>query len=69
MAIALRAEHRRQGIGTRLAQWLIERAASESIPAISLNVAKDNVALGLYRKLGFVEHADRGDALTLIRRT
>jgi ribosomal protein S18 acetylase RimI-like enzyme len=68
LAIAVHRDDRRQGIGQKLIEWIIEHAASHLIPQISLSVSKDNVALGLYRKLGFEEVVDRGDAFTMVRR-
>jgi ribosomal protein S18 acetylase RimI-like enzyme len=68
LAIAVRRSYRNRGIGRRLIAWLVDRASRHSIDRISLSVSKDNPAQELYRALGFREAADRGDAITLVRR-
>ena len=68
LAIAVHRNYRNQGIGTRMLGWLIDRAAEHSIQAVSLSVSKDNRAKKLYRRLGFEEYVDRGDAFTMVRR-
>lgn len=67
LAIAVHRDYRTRGIGTQMIEWLIDRASKHSIPRISLSVSKDNRALHLYREQGFHEHADRGDAFTMVR--
>lgn len=67
VGIAVHQDHRHQGIGTKMMQWLIDHAAKQAIPRLSLNVTKDNVAINLYRQQGFLEYADRGDAFTMVR--
>jgi len=47
--------------------WLINYASKHAIQRISLSVSKDNYAIDLYRQEGFLEHADRGDAFTMVR--
>ncbi len=69
LALAVHRDHRRQGIGRQLIMWLFDHASEHSIPQISLSVSKDNVAIHLYRTIGFQEHADRGDAFTMVRST
>jgi len=69
LAVAVHRDHRHQGIGRKLIKRLIEQAAAQSVSLISLSVSKDNYALRLYRQLGFEVHTDRGDALTMVRRT
>jgi ribosomal protein S18 acetylase RimI-like enzyme len=68
LGVAVREGYRRQGIGRRLIEWMIQRAAEDGIPQISLSVSKDNHALALYRALGFEQTVDRGDAFTMVRR-
>lgn len=52
------------GVGTALLQALLARH-----PTMSLSVDDDNVgAARLYRRLGFVEHAQVGTATTMVRR-
>jgi len=67
LGVAVRQDHRKQGIGRRLIEWMIERAAEEGASQISLSVSKDNHALALYRALGFEQTIDRGDAFTMVR--
>ena len=55
LTLAVRSPWRGQGIGTTLVNGLIEQAAAEGRPALSLSVEDDNPALLLYRKLGFQE--------------
>jgi len=62
-------EHRRQGIGEQMINWLMSRAAQDNIQAISLMVSKDNHAIHLYRKCGFEDYVDRGDSLLMSRKT
>jgi ribosomal protein S18 acetylase RimI-like enzyme len=47
--------------------WLIAYASKHHIPKMSLMVAKDNHGLHLYRKCGFLEYADEGDSLLMLR--
>ena len=68
LAIAVHRDHRNRGIGSRMLESLMTRAAEDSIPAISLNVSKDNRARRLYARHGFEVHADRGDAFTMVWR-
>ena len=67
LGIGVLRDHRQQGVGTRLIEWVIDYAARHAIPRISLSVSKDNYAIKLYRRQGFVEYADRGDAFTMVR--
>ncbi len=67
LAIAVQRDYRRQGIGTRLIDWLVDQASAQNIPALSLAVAKDNQALSLYRRQRFVEHTDTGDSYVMVR--
>ena len=69
LGVAVHEDHRRHGIGRRLIEWMIERAAETGIPRISLSVSKDNHALALYRELRFEQAVDRGDAFTMVRHT
>ena len=67
LVIGVHRDYRRQGIGKRMIDWLIDYASKHSIRKISLNVSKDNYAINLYRQQGFLEYADKGDAFTLVR--
>jgi GNAT superfamily N-acetyltransferase len=49
----VRAEYRRQGIGTRLVQTLIAHCTARGARAIELWTARDGLGQKLYAKLGF----------------
>lgn len=65
--IALLPAERGQGLGTQLLRELIAESDTTARP-IRLWVEKFNRALGLYRRLGFVEIEDREVYLKLERR-
>ena len=67
LVIGVDRDYRHQGIGTTLIEWLIDYASKQSIQKISLMVSKDNDAIHLYRQQGFLEYADTGDALIMVR--
>jgi ribosomal protein S18 acetylase RimI-like enzyme len=67
LVIGVHSDYRHQGIGGKLIEWLIDHAAKHAIPQISLMVSKDNVALNLYQQQGFLEYADTGDSLLMVR--
>ena len=67
LAIGVHRDYRRRGIGSRMIEWLVDRASRRGIHHISLMVAQDNVALNLYRQQGFVEYADTGDDFVMVR--
>ena len=67
LVIAVHRDYRRQGIGKKMIEWLIDHASKHSIQKISLMVSKDNYAINLYRQCGFVEYADKGDSLLMLR--
>ncbi len=69
VVIGVASGYRRMGIANGLIARLAEYAAAQEIPRISLMVAKDNVAWGLYRKQQFIEHEDRDTDLIMIRDT
>ena len=69
IVIAVHKNYRQQGIGEKMIAWLIEHASKRNIQKLSLMVSKDNHALRLYRKCGFLEYADKGDSLLMLRRT
>lgn len=63
--VAVGKNYRRQGIGFRLLQDLIEAAKSRGIESLTLEVRKSNLpAIKLYKKLGFVEAGIRKDFYT-----
>lgn len=56
--IAVRPQHRRQGIGTRLVEWSIEQAKAGGFTRISVNVWEDNLAAReLFEQQGFALRA------------
>lgn len=67
VVIGVERNYRHQGIGTMLIEWLIDYASKHSIQKMSLMVSKDNVAIHLYRQQGFIEYADTGDSLLMVR--
>ncbi|MCP4377567.1 MAG: GNAT family N-acetyltransferase [bacterium] len=68
LVIAVHRDYRRQGIGTQLIEWLIDHASTHNIHQMSLMVSKDNHAIHLYRQCGFLDYADRGDSLLMLRK-
>lgn len=66
LTIAVRATHRRQGVGGQLLDALIERARRDGYSALSLSVEPDNPALRLYESRGFRRVGGVGDAWTLL---
>ena len=68
LVIAVHRDYRRKGIGEKIIDWLIDYASNQNIKKISLMVSKDNHALNLYRKCGFTEYADKGEALLMVRK-
>ena len=67
LVIAVHRGYRHQGIGGKMIEWLIDHASKHNIQKISLMVSKDNHAIHLYRKCGFLEYADKGDSLLMVR--
>jgi ribosomal protein S18 acetylase RimI-like enzyme len=67
LVIAVHRDYRRQGIGEKMIDWLIDHASKHNIQKISLMVSKDNHAINLYRKCGFLDYADTGDSLLMLR--
>ena len=54
LAVSLYSEYRSRGIGTELMRTLLAELKSADFRQVSLSVQKENRAVGLYRKLGFV---------------
>jgi ribosomal protein S18 acetylase RimI-like enzyme len=67
VVIAVHSDHRHQGVGTKLMEWLIDYASNHHIQKLSLSVSKDNHAMSLYRQQGFLEHIDKGDSFIMVR--
>ncbi len=54
--LAVRPSHRRQGIGTRLLEWLLDSARTAGLASIHLELRSANdAARRFYRALGFYE--------------
>ena len=66
MGVAL--SRRRQGIGSRLLSSLVAQARSDGLATLSLSVARDNYALGLYERVGFRAVGSAGGSLTMLLR-
>jgi len=60
VALAVAPEHRGRGIGSALLEVAIDTARAGGLHKLSLSVfAHNEAAIGLYRKLGFVEEGRR----------
>ncbi len=66
LAIGVRQEARRQGIGGLLLRALLDEAGRQGIAQVSLSVELDNPALRLYERLGFEKMGREGDAWTMV---
>jgi GNAT superfamily N-acetyltransferase len=66
LSVAVRAEFRGQGTGTRLLQRLLERA-DDLYESVSLSVSLLNPSVRLYRRLGFVPVCVDGDSMIMRR--
>ena len=53
LAIALYPQYRKQGIGTRLMQQMLQLLKDEGYTQVSLSVQKTNYAYRMYKQLGF----------------
>jgi len=62
--IALLTNHRRQGIGSNLMQAILTEAQAAELP-IRIHVERNNPALRLYQRLGFVQVSESGFYLLL----
>jgi len=68
LVIGVDSDYRHQGIGGKMIAWLVEYASKHSIQKTNLSVSKDNYAINLYKQQGFVEYADKGDAVIMVRK-
>ena len=69
LAIGVVRHYRRQGLGRRLIDALLEEAARQAVGQVSLSVERDNPALSLYRAAGFRVAAVVGNAYTMVADT
>jgi ribosomal protein S18 acetylase RimI-like enzyme len=67
LSIAVIASRWREGIGRRLLDELIEASVAQEYRAISLSVAENNPARGLYESAGFVPVDKHGHTYTMVR--
>ena len=65
LTLAVWPTHRAQGIGTRLLQATLARAAKD-FPAVSLSVTATNPAVRLYDRSGFRRVAEQGGAIVML---
>ena len=67
LSIAVIASRRHEGIGRRLLIDLIDASVGQGYPALSLSVAEQNPARGLYESVGFVSVKKHGSSWTMVR--
>jgi ribosomal protein S18 acetylase RimI-like enzyme len=67
LTLAVAPEWRRRGIGSAVLSALMQTAAAEGIPALSLSVDDRNGARRLYARAGFEIRARNGGAWTMVR--
>ena len=65
LSIAVVPSRRGHGIGGELMTALLDQARSEGYKTISLSVAKDSPAIGLYERYGFARVDERDGAVTM----
>jgi len=65
LSIAVVPSRRGHGIGGDLMRALLDRARREGYESISLSVAKDSPAVGLYERYGFAKVDERDGAVTM----
>ncbi|GJM27303.1 MAG: N-acetyltransferase [Phycisphaerae bacterium] len=65
IAIGVVHEWRGYGVGRALLEALIERARSANVGTLSLSVERDNPALRLYERMGFVTVGSLDNAWTM----
>lgn len=65
LSIAVVPSRRGHGIGGELMSALLDQARSEGYEMISLSVAKDSPAIGLYERYGFARVDERDGAVTM----
>ncbi len=67
LSIAVIAARRHEGIGRRLLVDLVDASVAQGYRALSLSVAEDNPARGLYESTGFVLAEKHGGSWTMVR--
>jgi ribosomal protein S18 acetylase RimI-like enzyme len=66
-SIAIKAEYRNQGFGSRMMETLFKKLKAEGFEQVSLSVDKLNPAVNLYFKFGFEVVAEEGTAVTMLK--
>jgi ribosomal protein S18 acetylase RimI-like enzyme len=67
LSIAVIGSRRHEGIGRRLLNDLIEASGAQGCRALSLSVAENNPARGLYESAGFVLVDKQGHTCVMVR--
>jgi len=67
LGLAVARPFRGQGVGRQLLRSLIECASRHAYPSLSLSVAPDNPARGLYESEGFRKIGEVGTSWTMLR--
>ena len=68
VGVGVALSRRGQGIGSWLLSSLVAQARSDGLATLSLSVARDNYALGLYEQVGFRAVGSAGGSLTMLLR-
>ena len=68
LVIAVKKTFRHQGTASKLIDWLVRYSAKQSIQQLSLCVSKDNLALDLYKKMGFSIYSDLEHSFNMLRK-
>lgn len=66
LGIGVEPRSRGRGVGAELCERLLAAAAAAGIRQVCLSVEKANPAVRLYRRLGFAQVRDDGDAITMV---
>jgi ribosomal protein S18 acetylase RimI-like enzyme len=67
LAVATAPDRRGTGLGGLLLRELVAAAARAGAPGLSLSVHRDNPALRLYERHGFVRVGQLGESHTMLR--
>jgi ribosomal protein S18 acetylase RimI-like enzyme len=65
LSIAVVPSRRGSGLGSELLEALVAQARADGYEALSLSVEKDNPAVGLYERYGFVPVREEDGAVTM----
>jgi ribosomal protein S18 acetylase RimI-like enzyme len=66
LSIAVIASRRHEGIGRRLLTGLVQASVAQGYRGLSLSVAENNPARGLYESAGFVHVEKHGHTWTMV---